>query len=280
MKVICVPVVDRPECAVALSTAFAIGNQLGSTVMGYHLRSHGSSEVTLPDEVAALVNGEEDDSENSDPNQQSARALFQTIAEQQGYTFKKKAAVAPIALWQAKAGSPNKLFSIVGPVTDMIVVSRPASKSSNKAQKFMLAALLNSSKPVLVLPQQATEQVGKKVCIAWNQSPESARAVSAALPILHQAEEVNIITNGPQNRVGPKARHLQQYLTMHGINSEHIQCNESNDVKALFSAYRQSQSDLMIMGAYSRSRLRQVIFGGVTEHMLYKADIPVLMLHS
>lgn len=280
MKVICVPVVDRPECAVALSTAFELGSQLGSAVLGYHLRNHSDSDVSMPDEVASIVNGEEDDSDGDDQNQESALQLFKKVAEHNGYTFKKKAAAAPIALWQAKVGSPNKLFSIVGPVTDLIVVSRPASNNGKKAKKFMLTALLNSTKPVLILPQNPVESIGNKVCIAWNQSPECARAVTAALPILQQASEVNIITNGLQNKVGPKARHLQQYLTMHGIDSNHIQCNESNDIQALCSAFEQSQSDLMVMGAYSRSRLRQVIFGGVTEHMLYKADIPVLMLHS
>lgn len=280
MKVICVPVVDRPECAVALSTAFDLGKQLGSAVMGYHLRKHSDSDVSMPDEVASLVNGEEDEQDHDNPDQENAMQLFKKLAEHNDYDFSKKATAAPIALWQAKVGSPNKLFSIVGPVTDLIVVSRPADANGKKAKKFMLTALLNSSKPVLVLPQQATEQLGKNICIAWNQSPESAKAVAAALPILQQAKNVNIVTNGVQNKVGPKARHLQHYLTMHGINSDHIQCNESNDVAALCSAFEQSQSDLMVMGAYSRSRLSQIIFGGVTEHMLYKADIPVLMLHS
>lgn len=280
MKVICVPVVDRPECAVALSAAFSLGNELGSAVMGYHLRNHSDSDVAMPEEVSALVNGEEDELGQDNQDQESAMQLFKKLAEHNGYAFSKKAAAAPIALWQAKVGSPNKLFSIVGPVTDLIVVSRPASGHGNKAKKFMLTALLNSSKPVLVLPQQPTEQLGQNICIAWNQSPECARAVSAAIPILCKAKKVNIVTNGPQNKVGPKARHLQQYLTMYGISAEHVQCNESNDIEALSSAYQQTNSDLLVMGAYSRSRLRQVIFGGVTEHMLYQADIPVLMLHS
>ena len=109
MKVICVPVVDRPECAVALSVAFDLGNQLGSAVMGYHLRNHSDSDVTMPEEVSALVNGEEDESGHNSPDQESAMQLFNKLAEHNGYTFRKKAATAPIALWQAKVGSPNKL---------------------------------------------------------------------------------------------------------------------------------------------------------------------------
>ncbi|MFC3192943.1 universal stress protein [Marinicella sediminis] len=280
MKVICVPVVNRPECAVALETAFKLAKPLSAAIMGYHLRAHSDSEISLPEAVSSLVNGEQDDVHEPTGDQQSASDLFAQVAESFGYAFSKKAAPAPVAWWQARTGSPDKLFSIVGPVTDMIVVSRPGQSGGKTARQFMLSALLNSGKPTLVLPQQPQSSVGKKICIAWNQSPEAARAVTAAMPMLQQAEQVTIITNGQQDRVGPKARHLQHYLTLNGVDSTHLACRESQDIQALLSAYEQSQSDLMVMGAYSRSRLRQVIFGGVTEHMLFKADVPVLMMHS
>ncbi len=280
MKVICVPVVNRPECAVALAAAFDIGKALDASVMGYHLRAHGHSEVLVPEEMSALVEGEEDITDDSgDDCQQSADQLFQTLATQNGYEYKNKACTGPIALWQSKAGSPDKLFSIVGPVTDMIVVSRPQA-NGKKAKKFMLSALLNSAKPVLVLPQEAPVSIGKRICIAWNQSPEAARAVSAAMPMINKADQVTIVSNGSESRLGPKSRHLQQYLSMHGVNTNHIKLSKSNDTNALLKGYQESQSDLLLMGAYSKSRLRQIIFGGVTEHMLFKADIPVLMLHQ
>ena len=279
MKVVCVPVVDRPECAVALNTAFKLSQTMDAAVMGYHLRDHGASAVRLPDEVSAMV--KKGDKCESTPlkYQESAEKLFAQLAENHGYTYKKKACKAPVALWQAKTGSPDKLFSIVGPVTDLIVVSRP-KKGGKVARKFMLSALLNSAKPVLILPQNQTDSVAKKVCIAWNQSPEAARAVAAAIPLIKQADQVTILTNGPQNKLGPKAKHLKQYLTMHGVEASHMKLKSKKEADSLIKAYQETESDLLIMGAYSKSRLRQIIFGGVTEHMLFSADIPVLMLHS
>lgn len=279
MKVICVPVVDRPECAVALNTAFKLSQTMDTAVIGYHLRDHGASAVRLPDEVSAMVKGEGNCDSTPHKYQESAEKLFAQLAENHGYTYKKKACKAPVALWQAKTGSPDKLFSIVGPVTDLIVVSRP-KKGAKVARKFMLSALLNSAKPVLILPQKATNTVGKRICIAWNQSPEAARAVAAAMPLIKQAEQVTIMTNGQQNKLGPKARHLKDYLTMHGVTSNHIKLKNKKDTNALVKAYKETESDLLVMGAYSKSRLRQIIFGGVTEHMLFSADIPVLMLHN
>ncbi|WP_154224389.1 universal stress protein [Marinicella rhabdoformis] len=279
MKVVCVPVIDRPECAVALNTAFELSQSLDAAVMGYHLRAHRESAVNLPEAVSEMVNGDENNPSDSENNQQSAEKLFARLADMHGYVFKKKASAAPVALWQAKTGSPDKLFSIIGPVTDMIVVSRP-KKGGKVARKFMLSALLNSAKPVMILPQKPTKTVGKKICIAWNQSPEAARAVAAAMPLIKQADQVTIMSNGTQNRLGPKVKHLKQYLTMHGINANHIKLKSKKDATALVKAYKESESDLLVMGAYSKSRLRQVIFGGVTEHMLFSADIPVFMLHS
>ncbi len=279
MKVICVPVIDRPECAVALSAAFELGNNIGAAIMGYHLRDHGDSKISVHEDVAALVKDNEQSTLVESNTQHQAELLFKKLAEQQGYPFKNKASKAPIALWQAKAGSPNKLFSIVGPVTDLIIVSRPKS-GGKKAKKFMLSALLNSAKPVLVLPQEKYISVAKHICIAWNQSPEVSRVVTAAISLLKNAEQVTIVTNGAENKLGPKSRHLQNYLTMHGVNSQHVKLNENNDTEALMRCYDESGSDLLLMGAYSKSRLRQVIFGGVTEHMLFDANIPVLMLHN
>ena len=100
------------------------------------------------------------------------------------------------------------------------------------------------------------------------------------MPLLRQADEVNIITNGPEDRPGPKSAHLKQYLRHWGVKSNHVFTNGLNDTQAILKGYNQTESDLLVMGGYSRSRLRQRVFGGVTEHMLNEANIPIFILHS
>lgn len=285
MRVIFVPVADRPECANALRTAFDLGHRLGASIQGCHIRPHRSSDVKLPSELRQFTGNDiaweatwkDKKTRNSSS---AAKMLFGKVAEAHGFPLIKKPRATPGAVWLEKLGSPEKVLSIMGPISDLITVSRPKTKDSNTARLFMMAALLNSSRPVLILPQTRHATIGKRISIAWNQSPEAALAVSAAMPLLQQAERVSIITNGSEGGAAPKATELAAYLGFWGVKAERVTSREKDDVKAIRKAYNESQSDLLVMGAYSRSRLRQQIFGGVTEFMVQHTDIPVFMLHT
>jgi nucleotide-binding universal stress UspA family protein len=121
--------------------------------------------------------------------------------------------------------------------------------------------------------------IGKRILVAWNQSAEAALAVSVAIPLLQRAEQIVVASSGPETRTGPKSSHLIQYLANWDVKVEHVRGKGRDVEKDIERAYRETQSDLLVMGAYSRHRLRQLVFGGVTEHMLFKTDIPALMLH-
>jgi len=285
MRVIFIPVADRPECARALQVAFNLGQQLGANLCGCHIRPHGRSEVSLSSALGSFedYDGSWENVWKGKKTQKSAapaRLLFAKIAERQHYELIKKPRPTPGAVWQEKVGSPDKLLSIMGPISDLIVVSRPPAKGGKIARLFMLAALLNSARPVLVLPQSGVPVIGKRISIAWNQSAQAAQAVAAAMPLLRLAEQVSIITCGAEREVGPKSTQLATYLRFWGVKAERIRTRGSDDARALVKAHKESRSDLLVMGAYSRSRLRQRIFGGVTEFMLYQANVPVLMLHT
>ena len=90
----------------------------------------------------------------------------------------------------------------------------------------------------------------------------------------------NIITCGPEGGVGPKSTQLVTFLRFRGIKSERITLRENNDAKAIIKGCKELQSDLLVMVAFSRSRLRQRILGGLTESMLHRTIMPVLMLPS
>jgi hypothetical protein len=285
MKLLFVPVSDRPECALALNTAFELGKQLDASVMGCHIRQHKKSSVNMPIEIIAEQDSSSLNDEGSKAKKQNnlARKFFKKFAESHDYQLVKTPKSTASALWSKKVGSTDRVMSIMTPVTDLIIVSRPIKSKGSKGKKaaeFMMSALLKSSKPVLILPQSKINSTGKRICIAWNQSSAASRAVTASLPLLKNAEEVNIITCQSENKLGPKVKHLQTYLRCWGIEAKHIVKKAKSDSEALIQGYTDTKSDLMVMGAYSRSKLRQRIFGGVTQHMLDTAEIPVFMLHS
>lgn len=287
MRVIFVPVADRPECGFALHAAFGLGHTLGAHVVGCHIRPHSYSEVSLPSDIAlpGAVSSEAEweaawKPRNGKKTGAAAKELFRQIAEHHAYKLIRKPRSTPGAVWMEKTGSPNRVLGIMGPVSDLLVVSRPAAKGGKLAHMFLLAALLNSARPVLVLPQTSKGGVGKRICIAWNQSAEAARAVAAALPILQTAENVTIVTCGKENRAGPNSMQLATYLSYWGIKSTRVSQRGANESKEILAVVRKTRSDLLVMGAYSRNRMSQLMFGGVTEFVIRRTTIPVFMLHT
>ena len=271
MRVILVPVADRPECAKALQTAFELGKRLGASVSGCHIRPHRESVTSMSNAAWRR--------KNTKKAPEAARKLYEDMAAQNGYELTKRARLEPGALWAERVGAPDKLMGIVGPVADLVVVSRP-EQDGGVAEMFLNAALIESGRPVLILPPAGRRNLGKRVCIGWNQSTEAANAVTAALPLLKNAEQVTIVSCGAEDRIGPKSTQIANYLTHWGIKSKREQTPGKDIEKELMAAFKASGSDLLIAGAYSRSRWREKVFGGTSEYLLRKAKVPVFMLHS
>jgi len=287
MRVIFIPVADRPECAAALNTAFAVGHTVGASIIGCHIRPHSHSPIGLPSNLglSRLSNEDFEWQAASKPKDgkkagSAAKALFSKFAERHGYDLIRHPRAKPGAVWMEKTGSPNKVIGILGPMADLLVLSRPSTKGGALARLFLSASLLKSSRPVLILPQKEKRTVGKRICIAWNQSVEAAQAVAAAMPLLKQADRVSIVTCGPETRPGPKSGQLATYLKYWGIRSEHVSTQGRDEPSEIVATYKSTDSDLLLMGAYSRNRMSQLVFGGVTEYMLKRTSIPVLMLHT
>lgn len=275
MRVILVPVADRPECTRALQTAFDLGQRVGASVSGCHIRPHRYSDVALspgfPDAIWRQ--------KSTKKAPAAARALFREIAEVNGYAFARQPRPTPCALWSEQVGTPERIMGIVGPVCDLVIVSRPA-KPRTVADMFMRAALFESARPVLLLPPKNRRKVGQRVCIAWNQSVSVANAVAAAMSILARADEVTIVGCGPEDRPGPKAGQLVNYLKHWGVDAAHVTTPGRRVEPELLAVCKDVRADLIVSGAYSRSRWRERVFGGTTEYLIRKARMPVLMLHG
>ena len=274
MRVILVPVADRPECTRALQTAFDIGKRIGASVTGCHVRPHRYSEVALSPGFPDAVWRKKCTSEAP----AAAKALYREIAAQNGYQVIRRPRATPGAIWCERVGTPDRILGIVGPVADLIVVSRPA-KPRSVADMFLKAALFRSSRPVLLLPPKNRRVVGRRVVIAWNQSAQAALCVTAAMPILQHAQSVTIVTCGQEDRPGPKSTQLAAYLAQWGVKAERAVAPGKRVEAALLQACKERRADLLISGAYSRRRWRERLFGGTTEYLVRKARMPVLMLH-
>jgi nucleotide-binding universal stress UspA family protein len=177
------------------------------------------------------------------------------------------------------AGREEDLVAQQSRLYDMAIVPHPDSGEDVSSSDALHAVLFDSGRPVLIAPRQTPEAIGTRVCCAWNGTAESAAAIAAALPWLHRAEAVQILHSKDYQRRGPDVSGILSYLRWHSIEATPVEFRPvTREVGAgLLGAARDFGSDLLCMGAYSHSRIRQLILGGVTRHVLENADMPVLM---
>ncbi len=273
---ILVPVADRPECAIALNTAFRLAQSLGANVTGCHIRPQTDMTVELPKDLVR------EQSETLEANALSAAKLFETLAAEFNLpkADKPRGGTEASASWKEMVGDIPHIFPIIGRTADLVIVSRPTKKGGRLARQFVTEAMLNTGRPVLILPQKKGPVVGQNVAIAWDRGAEAARAVKLAIPFLHQAKTVTFLEASSEIKLGPKPRDMAQYLGWHGIKTNTIRLKGDDAPEELIEKAMAGHGlDLLVMGAYSRSRLTEIIFGGVTRHMINDAQIPLFVMH-
>jgi nucleotide-binding universal stress UspA family protein len=126
------------------------------------------------------------------------------------------------------------------------------------------------------------KDIATNVMIHWNCSTEQARATACAMPLLQTAQRVTVLSvSGGQTVPGPSAEQLLKHLQHNGIAAKPmtVGLEGKNTGEAILRAAKAEGCDLLVKGAYTQSRFRQMIFGGATSHILAKAELPVLMAH-
>jgi|GEM_PF-611728 len=187
-------------------------------------------------------------------------------------------------------GSADVLVAREGRLCDLIVMGRGVASANALYDSAVIAALFNTGRPVLLLPEvEDDDKTGfsglefKNISLAWSGSLESARAMYNALPFLENAEKIYALTaEGRGETYDLEAESaLMEYLHTHAINATAIVVAAGNRTpeEALLLRAKELNSDLLVIGAYGHSRFREMMFGGVTNYMLEKANIPLLLSH-
>ncbi len=186
----------------------------------------------------------------------------------------------------AQLGGLGPLVEMKARFADLVVLARPYGKGRGPEGEAVLeAALFEGQAPVLVVPDAGiTGPIGKRIVIAWNEGREAMAAVRRALPWLKQADVVNITVIDPPpsspERSDPGGM-LCQMLVRHGVKAEvSVLAKTAPRVSdVLVQQARDVNADLVVMGAYGHSRLREAILGGATRDMLENAALPVFLAH-
>ncbi|HWA78959.1 MAG TPA: universal stress protein [Acetobacteraceae bacterium] len=268
----------------ALATALVAAKIWGAHVAALHvhvdardvapLAGEGLSGAMIEEMMAAT---EKESSERAT----TIRSLFDRALAAHGIKLTEPQSVERVATasFTIATGREEELVAQQARLADVTVVARPEVEGESASSDALHAVLFDSGRPVLLAPPEPPTVIGRRICLAWNGTAEAASAVTAALPWLQEAEAVAILSAEGYQRRGPSAQELAPYLALHGVIAQIRMFGPVDGVvgAGLLAAAAAFDADLLAMGAYSHSRLRQLILGGVTRHVLEHGRLPVLM---
>jgi nucleotide-binding universal stress UspA family protein len=264
-----------------LDTALLVARRFGSRIVGLNAVTTEYA-VVFGGEMGFSISSEVDrtlEREGQDRREQ-ARALFASFMRRHGVALGGAAGEGPSAEWREEAGRQNALVGALGRVFDLILVERPA-KLASLAEATLEDALFESGRPVLMAPPTALPTFGERVLVAWNGSTETARTVAFSMPFLQRAASVQVVSVESGMTPGPSGADLVATLARHGIPAiaRHVTSRDGTPGEIFLREAKAIDADLMVKGAYTQSRLRQMIFGGATRHIIMEATMPVLLAH-
>ncbi|MEZ5931568.1 MAG: universal stress protein [Alphaproteobacteria bacterium] len=282
MRTLLVHIEDCPDLMAILKSALIVARQFGGHMEGLYVPQGLPSMLPLSPEgglatadvMASLEQGAEDAAHR-------LRADFERFMTDQDVSVMPIGAAidAPSASWFEAGRTVQDTLGGRARAFDLVVVGRPVSGQFAPSMVALETALFESGRPLLIVPPGGSETIGTRVAIAWNGSTETARTIALAKPFLRRAEEVAVISVEEEMVPGPSGQEIAQNLARGGIVSRtrHVQRGHRAVGETMLEECRAFGADLIVKGAYTQSRLRQMIFGGVTSHILAKSNLPVLM---
>ena len=184
------------------------------------------------------------------------------------------------ARWQVAAGQISDYIGRRARTADLAICAQPNSDVPD-SQDIFHDLIFRSGRPVMIVPEKCSEAPGRHIIIAWNGRAEGARAIGAALPLLWSAEKVTLLQIGDPDPDRPTLEDAADYLKDHGVSPllEARKKGSKGTGEEIHAAAKDLQADMIVIGAYSHSRWREMILGGVTRHLIGKSELPVFMSH-
>ena len=271
MKSVLVPLEMHDSVPAVLATSMLIAKRFGSHVEGVAVRPNYAGFIAVdPIGVAAFPELDEQIAEQA----RDCRRAFED-------GFREPTAIGCTRGWSQHEPLTESAVAGYGRVFDLTVLGRPANRDNGPRMSLFETILFESGRPVLLAPKTAPRQLGETILIAWNQSSETASATALAMPLLEQAKRVIVMTVEGGIVPGPSGAALTAQLKRNGIAAEERTTapGRRSNGETILAEAETLGVDLIIKGAYTQSRVRQMFFGGMTSHILAAAEVPVFMTH-
>ena len=276
-------VIGDGNAGAVLEAALLVAKRFNSHIVGLHSLTTEYA-VVFGGEMGFSISSEVDRTLEREGHERrdQARRLFREFMNVHGVPV---GAVdpgynGPSASWREEDGRQNAVVGMSGRVYDLILVEQP-EKLASIAEATLEDALFESGRPVMMVPKRSLPTLGEVVAIAWNGSTETAVTVAMGMPFLKQARKVVVVTVGPQHmpEPGPEGEELARTLERHGmdVSVRTAHGRQKAQGESFLKEAMAAGADLLLKGAYTQSRIRQMIFGGGTRHIIMEAQLPVLM---
>ena len=278
MKTILVPTEQHDLLTSTLQAALLLARKFDSYIEGFALFPAMIELYALDSGVPLPIEVKEHDAEMA----KQARGSFEKFMTDHDVARSKRGEASLSFSWLDDAPDGDAFVGSYGRVFDVIVLGRPgASRGSRPSMATIEAGLFEAGRPILVAPPLPPQRIGEHILIAWNCSTEQAHTTALAMPLLREASRVTVLTVEGGTVPGPSGEQLARHLARNGVRSEPITVAPAgrSTGEVILARAASLGCDLLIKGAYTQSRLRQMIFGGATRHILANATLPVLMAH-
>ena len=282
MKAILVPFEESDVVDSVLGTACLAAQRFGSYVEGVYVQP-ALPAIASADGFGVVTPAFVEKYEQEDRARiNQAEGYFNDFMQARGVSGSDTggASDAPSAVWQ-NVGPSDDYVGHRGRLFDLIVVGRPVHGATTPTMHTLEAALFETGRPILIAPPTTPSTLGDTISIAWNGSTETSRTIAFAMPFLQQAKKVVVVTIEDAMVPGPTGSEVARHLGRNGIEASAIDAaaGKRSLGEAMLDESAKQGADLVVKGAYTNSRLRQMIFGGATSHILAYTEIPVFMAH-
>ncbi len=280
---ILVPVRSDGKGAAVLAHAAALAHRFASHVVVAHCRARPEDMMPYGVPLPAFARDTllKQAYEVADQEEQALREKFGAQARALGLSESDpRHGDTPTVAFIEEPGRMVDVIKHHGRLADLIAVPKP-DRDRNVGSNSLKAALFRTGRPVMMCPETetVTPDLAKRIAIGWNGSVEAARAVALTIDLLSAADEVTVITGPGVELHGATTDELVDYLGYRGIAPKVSRFDSGNVGEALLKAARDAGATTLVMGAYGDSHERETLFGGNTQAVVDRADLPVILVH-
>jgi nucleotide-binding universal stress UspA family protein len=263
-----------PPQGAGLRAALAMASRIGARLDAMHVVDLPAAAFTVPEAVPMQLD-----------------AVRQRATEAKAVSGDWDDLLASRGLkghWRVGNGDTVTLLCHASAGYDMLVMERSSTMRGDAPVGFGIVSrtVFGASRGVLVVPESApVESLGEHVLVAWSGSRESALAIRSSLSLLRKAARVTVIDGSRDEETGTCAlpdANICDWLDTHGVKAEVRRLDEKAQASpgpALLDLAHQENADLIVMGAWGRSRLSEMVLGGTTRYLFMQSDVPMLVAH-